>query len=83
MLQLSTVLRVLAVLKSWSKDVALLTNGPSTVDRNERILLQQNNVNVYDQPIDGFEHADGQLSRVAFKNGTVLFPRTGCEELLG
>ncbi len=66
------IFRVLAVLRSWSKDVALLTNGPSTLDLSERMLLQRNTVNVYDQPIDAFEHIEGQLTRVAFKNGTVL-----------
>lgn len=63
---------VLAVLRSWSKDVALLTNGPPTMDRNEFMLLQRGNVTIYDQPIGAFEHVEGQLTRVAFKNGTGL-----------
>jgi thioredoxin reductase len=66
------IFRILAVLKSWSSDVALLTNGPPLLDRNERLLLQRNRVNVYDQPIAGFEHSAGQLTRVAFANDTVL-----------
>lgn len=66
------IFRVIAILKSWSKDVALLTNGPPHIDRNERLLLHQNKVNVYDQSIAAFEHVDGQLTRVAFQNNTVL-----------
>jgi thioredoxin reductase len=66
------IFRVIAILRSWSKDVVLLTNGPPKIDANERMLLHQNKVNLYDQPIAAFEHEGGQLTRVAFQNGTVL-----------
>lgn len=66
------VFRIIAVLRSWSANVALLTNGPPQIDFNERMLLHNNNVPIYDQPILGFEQTAGQLSRVLFANDTHL-----------
>ncbi|MEI7686811.1 MAG: NAD(P)/FAD-dependent oxidoreductase [Planctomycetota bacterium] len=66
------VFRTLAVLRSWSSDVVLLTNGAPQIDFNERTLLHKNRVPLFDQTIARFEHAAGQLTRVVFDNNTHL-----------
>lgn len=69
------VATIIAILRSWSSDVALLTNGPPQIEYQERMLLHKNKVALYDQPIAGFEQASGQLNRVLFQNNTHLSRR--------
>lgn len=63
---------IIAILRSWSADVVLLTNGPPTFDAGEWPRFSKNKIRVYDQPIAGFDHAAGMLTRVSFQNNTHL-----------
>lgn len=66
------VSHLVAVLRSWSADVVLLTNGPPTFDAGEWPRFTRNNIHIYDQPIAAFDHDAGQLSRIRFQNNTHL-----------
>lgn len=66
------IFRLAAIVRGWSNDVALLTNGPPNMDAGERMLLFEKKVPLYDQPVARFEHEAGQLTRVVFANDTHL-----------
>jgi thioredoxin reductase len=66
------VSRTVAVLRSWSNDIVLLTNGSSQLAHEERFLLDRSNIRVYDQAIASFEHSAGQLEGVRFQEGSFL-----------
>lgn len=62
----------LATLRSWSKDIALMTNGPPRLEYAERMAIHNAKVPLYDQPVAAFEHESGKLLRVQFQDGKVL-----------
>ena len=69
------VLGVVAILRSWSDDIVLLTNGSSAMDRTERTMLHRSGIAVYNQEIASFRHEAGELEGVIFKEGSFL-PRS-------
>ncbi|MFC3199994.1 NAD(P)/FAD-dependent oxidoreductase [Parapedobacter deserti] len=57
------------LLKTWNKDVTLLTNGhPVLAEQHE--LLQKQQITIKTQSISALCHNDGQLRAVAFDDGT-------------
>lgn len=64
-----------ALLRVWSADVVLCTNGPAQFETSERYALYQNRVPVYETPIVGFRHVGGQLEAIQFADGTELARR--------
>lgn len=73
---------------TWSREVALLTGGPSLLSRAQRAELSRWNVPVYSAKIARLEGDDGMLQRVVFANGEelarrALFVSTGFEQQCG
>ena len=74
------------MMKQWSDDVILLTDGPSriSVDMEER--LRQHGISVYSEKIEVLESADdGALQTIRLQDGTALdrtamFFTTGCRQ---
>jgi thioredoxin reductase len=60
------------MLRGWSDDVMLLTNGPSNLDADKRRLLQAANVTVEERRVVELIGRDGRLSELAFDDGTRL-----------
>ncbi|AQA04786.1 pyridine nucleotide-disulfide oxidoreductase [Mycobacterium sp. MS1601] len=64
------------LLRGWSDDVLLLTNGPAELDAAQRELLSAAKVSVDDRVIASLDGADGRLAAVVFTDGDRL-PREG------
>lgn len=64
------------LLRGWSDDVVLLTDGPAELDAEQRELLRAAGVVVEERPVAEFVGADGQLTEVVFTDGDRL-PRHG------
>ncbi|MCG5433238.1 NAD(P)/FAD-dependent oxidoreductase [Mycobacterium sp. MYCO198283] len=82
------------LLRGWSDDVVLLTNGPCELDDANKALVQAAGVQVDERPVARLESEDGELSAVVFADGdrlprrgllveTTLHQRTGLAEQFG
>ena len=60
----------------WSKDVALCTDGPPTMDAACGERLSKLGIRVFEEPIARLEGADGKLAGIRFRSGEFL-ERTG------
>jgi thioredoxin reductase len=64
------------LLRAWSADVVLLTDGPAELDPDERARLERASVPVDERPVAGVRSRDGALEAVLFADGDQL-PRDG------
>ena len=62
-------------LKTWSRDVVLLTNGPTRLSPNQRSELAALEIPVRAGRIARLEGKGGDLQRIVFKNGDALARR--------
>jgi thioredoxin reductase len=74
------------MMKQWSPDVLLCTNGPAEISASMQARLQQHEIAVCTARIAGLEGTDeGQLTTIRLKKGEVLkrtamFFATGCHQ---
>lgn len=61
-----------ALLKSWSKDLVLCTDGEADLSADQRKLLEKHKVTVREEKIAGFEGKGGQLEQIVFETGEKL-----------
>lgn len=64
-----------ALLKSWSADLVLCTNGKAELSAEQRELLAKHNVPVREEKIIRFEGAGGQIETIVFETGEKLARR--------
>lgn len=64
------------MLRGWSDDVVLLTDGPAELDATQRHALQSAGVTVDERRIAELAGTDGELAHVVFADGSKL-PRDG------
>jgi thioredoxin reductase len=58
-----------ALLKGWSDDLAICTDGPSTISPEDRARLAANGIAIHEEPIERLEGRDGNLERIVFTGG--------------
>jgi thioredoxin reductase len=63
------------VMKTWSRDVVLYSDGPSRLSAKEREKLSRNGIDVVDKKIRRLEGTFGKLERIVFEDGDTV-PRT-------
>ncbi|MGB3485987.1 MAG: NAD(P)/FAD-dependent oxidoreductase [Mycobacterium sp.] len=64
------------LLRGWSDDVVVLTDGPAELATDQRALLDAAGIGVDERPIAELASADGALTEVVFEDGGRL-PRGG------
>lgn len=57
------------MLKGWSDDIILCTDGPSTLIASDRERLAGYGITIREEPIVRLEGEDGELRRIVFANG--------------
>jgi thioredoxin reductase len=57
---------------AWTRDIMLLTNGPSGYSRDQRAELRRNGVVLVEQLIDSLDGVRGRLKSVVLRNGDRL-----------
>lgn len=62
-------LALASLLKTWNKDVTLLTNGHPISPGSQESLKKQD-ISLLTKPISGLRHTDGQLHAVEFNDST-------------
>ncbi|MBE8727580.1 NAD(P)/FAD-dependent oxidoreductase [Flavobacterium hungaricum] len=56
------------LISNWTKDLRLCTNGKSTLTLEQTEALKKHNVQVFENEIDSFEHTNGYIENIIFKN---------------
>jgi len=64
------------LLRGWSADVVLLTDGPADLTPDDRETLERAGIPVDERPVAGLRGEDGELRAVRFADGSEL-PRDG------
>lgn len=57
------------LISNWTKDLRLCTNGKSELSLEQTQILKNHNVQIFEQEIDSFEHHEGYIKNIIFKNG--------------
>ncbi len=67
---------MVTLIRNWSRDVVLLTNGADGLGPEDRERLKAMSVVVREEPIARLEHEAARLTQIAFADGSAL-PRGG------
>jgi thioredoxin reductase len=57
------------LISNWTKDLRLCTNGKSELSLEQTQILKNHDVQIFEQEIDSFEHHEGYIKNIIFKNG--------------
>lgn len=60
------------LIDNWTKDLTLFTNGKSTLKPEQTEKLRLHNIPIIETEITAFEHTNGNLSQVHFKDGSTM-----------
>ncbi len=63
------------LIHQWTKTLTLFTNGPATLQPEQRNVLQQKGIGVVEKTIKALDHQDGYLQQLVFTDGS-NFPLT-------
>nr|WP_205625898.1 NAD(P)/FAD-dependent oxidoreductase [Flavobacterium hydatis] len=58
------------MISNWTKNLTVFTNGKPTLTEEQIGILKKNNITVVENEIDYFQHNEGKLMNIVFKNGT-------------
>ena len=70
---------------NWSENLTLFTNGKSTLTEEQTQKLHSKNIKIIETEISEFEHQEGQIQNIIFKNKTkhpisAIFARVDFEQ---
>lgn len=60
------------LINHWTKDLTLLSNGPSTLTPEQKQKLQSHNIALVEKEIEAIGHHEGYIHHVVFKDGSKL-----------
>jgi thioredoxin reductase len=60
------------LISNWTKDLTLFTNGRSTLTAEQTEELAKHNIPVVEKEITAFEHTNGHINQVLFKDGSAM-----------
>ncbi|AYN05741.1 NAD(P)/FAD-dependent oxidoreductase [Flavobacterium sp. 140616W15] len=58
------------MISNWTKDLSVFTNGETSLTKEQNDILERNNITIVEDQIDYFQHNDGKIINIVFKNGT-------------
>jgi len=61
------------LISNWTSDLILFTNGHSTLTGEQIGKLEEHHIKVVDKEIERFEHINGYLQNIYFKDGSRSF----------
>lgn len=56
------------LISNWTKDLRLCTNGKSELTSEQTQILKKKGISIFEEEIDSFEHNDGYVSNIIFRN---------------
>jgi thioredoxin reductase len=57
---------------NWTKELTLFTNGKSTLTAEQNAKLREHGIGVNEQEIEAFQHTNGYIREVQFKDGSSI-----------
>lgn len=57
-------------LSNWTKDLTLYTDGRSALTQEQTRNLENREISIEEKEIEGFEHRNGHISNIVFKDGS-------------
>jgi thioredoxin reductase len=60
------------LISNWTKDLTLFTNGRSTLTPEQTEKLAKHNISIIEKEITAFDHTNGYLHQVRFKDGSAM-----------
>jgi thioredoxin reductase len=60
------------LIRQWSPDLRLLTNGPSTLTPEQAARLRARGIRIIETPLQAVEHRAGQLQQLRLADGSAL-----------
>ncbi len=57
-------------ISNWTRDLVLYTNGKSTLTKEQAANLKKNKIKIVEKEIQGFEHDNGQIDHIVFKDSS-------------
>ncbi len=58
------------LISNWTNDLTLFTNGTSTLTIEQTAKLEKHKIKIVEKEVERFEHSNGYLQNIIFKNGT-------------
>ena len=58
------------MISNWTNDLALFTNGPSSLTAGQTRKLKKHGIRIVEKKIAGLEHANGHVSHIIFTDGS-------------
>lgn len=73
------------LISNWTNDLSLFSNGKSALTAEQALVLKNHKVEIVETEIEKFEHTNGYLQRIIFKDGTssstkFLYARSAFEQ---
>ncbi|MBA2613056.1 MAG: NAD(P)/FAD-dependent oxidoreductase [Bacteroidetes bacterium] len=59
------------LINNWTKDLTVFTNGTSTLTMEQSEKLTKHTIKINETEIDNFNHINGHIESIVFKNGEV------------
>lgn len=59
-----------ALISNWTGDLTIYTNGKSTLAKEQISKLEKHNIKIVEKEIDRFEHRNGYIKNIIFKDGS-------------
>ena len=59
------------LISNWTKELTLITNGPSTLTAEQTRKLESHNIKIVEKEIEKVEHSEGYLKNIVFKDSTI------------
>ncbi|MEZ0609057.1 NAD(P)/FAD-dependent oxidoreductase [Fibrella sp. WM1] len=70
----ATAYEMATLIQQWSRHLTLFTDGPATLDADQRQLLDQLQIPIVEKPVAALEHEAGQLTALRFTDGSLAQP---------
>ncbi|WP_316790538.1 NAD(P)/FAD-dependent oxidoreductase [Pedobacter frigoris] len=64
------VFEVARMIRNWTDRLSVFTNGPATLEIDQLKKLSEMNIQVEEREIDRFDHQNGILENIVFKDGS-------------
>jgi thioredoxin reductase len=64
-----TAFELSSLISNWTKDLTLYTNGKSTLSELQKVKLQKHKIAIVEDEIDYFEHHNGHIQNIVFRDG--------------
>lgn len=58
------------LLTNWTKEMTLISNGPSNLTEEQLALISKHNIRIIEKEVEAIDQADGQIRNILFKDGS-------------